>query len=88
MPENHLSLRMDNSEQEIREQEAQALKKQWNENVCKFTLDLAKIIFAGLVIGGIVTIKFNRVQWESLFMIVLGIVSIFIFVYIAKRNLK
>lgn len=75
-------------EQQEVKKEGKLLKRFRRENLGKFFFDLAKLSFAGLVVGGIVPLYAELSKLDNWYIILTGIITTFILAYIGNEILK
>lgn len=68
---------------EVRERD-----KTRRETLGKFFYDLAKLAFAGLVIGGFAPIYANLDNWNNAYVVIIGSIFTIIFAWIGNKILK
>lgn len=68
--------------------ERRELNKIRKENLCKFCYDLAKLTFAGVVIGGIIQLYGNLYDWNLWIKVSMGILGTYLIAYFANKILK
>ena len=76
----------DNSK--MRKEEAKKRNDSRREKLAGYFFDLSKLIFAGIVIGGLTPMfssSTNEISWET---IVIGVITTYIFASLANRILK
>ena len=74
-------------QQEVKREE-RALNKTRRENLSKFIYDLAKLVFAGVVIGGIIQLYANPNDLNLWEMVFCGVFGTFLIAFYANRILK
>ena len=74
------------------QQESKKEEKEWykarRENLGKFFYDLAKLTFAGVVIGGIIPLYSNPINAMNWSMVVTGIIFTGLIAFFANRIFK
>lgn len=74
-------------QQELK-QEKQKLDKSRREHLCKFYYDLAKLVFAGLVVGGGIQLYGNLYDRNLWIMIIWGVLCTCLIACLANKILK
>lgn len=72
----------------VRQKEAREKNKDRRDKLADYFFDLSKLIFAGLVIGGITPLFTHTTDGMNWVTVVLGIFSTYIFAFFANRILK
>ena len=76
------------SEQQELKKDAKELNKSRKENLGKFFYDLAKLTFAGVVIGGIMQLRSEIFNVETIYTILFGLISTMMIAFWANRIFK
>lgn len=74
-------------QQEVK-REIRERQKTRRENLSKFFYDLAKLVFAGVVIGGIIQLYGNPTDWNLWVMVIMGTMVTYLIAYFANNILK
>lgn len=74
-------------QQELKREEKE-LSKTRKGNLCKFYYDLAKVIFAGVVIGGIIPLYGNPYDWNLWIMVLSGVFGTYLIANFANNILR
>ncbi|EJX00303.1 hypothetical protein, membrane [gut metagenome] len=72
----------------VAKEEARKKNDMRREKLAGYFFDLSKLIFAGIVIGGLTPVfssSTNEISWET---IVIGVITTYIFASLANRILK
>lgn len=74
----------------IQEEQKKAKERHYvrREKLAGYFFDLSKLIFTGLVIGGITPLFTNMTNGINWFTVILGVFSTYIFAFLANRILK
>lgn len=76
------------SEEQEKRRELRENKKAYREKMGGYFLDLSKLSFAGMVIGGIMSVKLDDVSFSAILIIVMGILFTIMLARIGKGVLK
>lgn len=74
--------------QQEKSREEKELNRTRKENLCKFIYDLAKLVFAGVVLGGFIPLygnPYDILQWK---IVLSGVLVTFLFAYFGNEILK
>lgn len=74
-------------QQEVKRENRERQKTR-RENLSKFFYDLAKLVFAGVVIGGIIQLYGNPTDWNLWVMVIMGTMVTYLVAYFANNILK
>lgn len=72
----------------VKQKEAKEKNKNRRDKLTDYFFDLSKLIFAGLVIGGVTPLFTHTTDGMNWLTVVLGIFSTYIFAFFANRILK
>lgn len=72
----------------VKQKEAKEKNKNRRDKLADYFFDLSKLIFAGLVIGGVTPLFTHTTDDMNWLTVVLGIFSTYIFAFFANRILK
>lgn len=76
------------SEEQEKQREVKAKRLSEREKMAGYYLDLSKLSFAGLVIGGLMSIDPGNISFKNIYMAILGIIVTYIFQRIGNGILK
>lgn len=69
-------------------QEIKENKLAKRDKMASYYLDLSKLSFAGLVIGGLMSIDLNDMSYATIYMVFFGIITTYVFQKIGKNLYK